>query len=222
MPMFPPYIYLLPLQQAHTMHPKLPSRSPSPHYPASTPTTRPQEAYQHPQYPQTSVPPQYDHQAPPAEPPHPSDPSFNQAGYPVTQPSPHRMSLSSWQQHQMPPPRNPSFPVGYHTPSPPYSAPPPMTQGYHPGQGAGRTLYPPSVLQYPPSSLGYQSSPTPEELQVSQGAMEQRQPANGDSILGRGPGPLEGPAAANNNRNMMVPGFGTWILFITQVQNKEL
>ncbi|XP_076581054.1 OTU domain-containing protein 4 [Chaetodon auriga] len=215
MPMFPPYIYLLPLQQAHTMHPKLPSRSPSPtpNYPPSNPPTRHQEAYPHPQYPPTSVsvPPQYDHQAPLTDPPHPSDPSFNQAGYPAAQPPPHTMSCPSlpWQQHQMPPPRNPSFPVGYPTPSPQYPLPPPLSQGYHPGQGSGHPLYPPSVPPYPAS---YQSSSAHEELQVSQGAMEHRQPANGDAVPGQGPGRGPGLAAvnlanANNSRAVVVPGF---------------
>ncbi|XP_070710476.1 OTU domain-containing protein 4 [Pempheris klunzingeri] len=217
MPMFPPYVYLLPLQQAHTMHPKPPSRSPSPTplYAPSKPPARHQEAYpQHPQYPPTSttMPPQYDHQAPLAEPPHPDDSSFSQAGYSVTQPPPHRVSLP-WQQHQMPPPRNPNFLVGYHAPSPPYSVPPPVTQGYHPGQGpGGRQLYPQSVPPYPPSTLGYQPSSTPEELQASQGPMEPRQPANGDAMPGRVPGPLESPAAANvananANRPVVVPSF---------------
>ncbi|XP_045921872.1 OTU domain-containing protein 4 isoform X2 [Micropterus dolomieu] len=217
MPLYPPYIYLLPLQQAHTVHPKLPSRSPSPTppYPPSNPPTRHQEAYQHPHYPPTSasMAPQYDHQAPLTEPPHPSDPSFSQAGYPVTQPPPHRMSLS-WQQHQMPQHRSPSYPVGYPASNQPYSVPQPLSQGYHPGQSPGHTLYPQSVPPYPPSSLGYHSSSTPEEIQVSQAPMEHRQPANGDTMPGQGPGrvpgPLESPAAnmANaNNRTAMIPGF---------------
>ncbi|TDG99406.1 hypothetical protein EPR50_G00194020 [Perca flavescens] len=206
MPIFPPYMYLLPLQQAHTLHPKLPSRSPSP--PPQYPPSRHQDEY--PQYPPTSasMPPHYDHQAQPAEPPpHPSDPSFNQAGYP---PPPHRMS---WQQHQMAPPRNPNYSVGYHSQNPSYLASPPLPQGYHPGQAQGH-LYP----QYPPSSMGFQSSPNREEHQASQqGAPEHRRPANGDALHGqgpgRGPGPLESPAAANvananNSRTgMVVPGF---------------
>ncbi|XP_074480416.1 OTU domain-containing protein 4 [Sebastes fasciatus] len=203
MHMFPPYLYLLPLQQAHTMHPKLPPRTPSPsqtpHYPS-----RHQDSYQYPPTSAPPVPPQYDHQAPLAEPPRPSEPSFTTAaGYPVTQPPPtHRLP---WQQHQMPPLRNPGYPAGYPNPSASYRAPPPLSQGYHPGQTQGHPLYPP----YPPSSLGYQSS-TPEELQVSQGAMEQRQPANGDAMRGQGPG-RESPAAANvanANRSVGVPGFG--------------
>ncbi|XP_049423571.1 OTU domain-containing protein 4 [Epinephelus fuscoguttatus] len=216
MPMFPPYLYLLPLQQAHAMHPKLPSRSPSPtpHYPPSNPPARHQEAYPHPQYPPTSasMPPQYDHQAPLTEPPHPSEPSFNQAGYPVTQPPPHRMPCSSLPWQQPPPPRNPSYPVGYPTANPPYRAPPPLSQGYHSGQGPGHLLYP----QYPPSSLGYPPSSSPEELQVSQAPMEHHQAANVDTMPSQGPsrvpGSLESPAPANvananSNRPMVVPGF---------------
>ncbi|XP_040887506.1 OTU domain-containing protein 4 [Toxotes jaculatrix] len=213
MPMFPPYIYLLPLQQAHAMHPKLPSRSPSPtpHFPPASAPTRHQESY--PQYPPTSASalPQYEHQAPFTEPPHPSEPSFNQAGYPITQPTPHRVPCTSlqWQQHQMPPPRNSSYPVVYPSTAPTYPVPPPSSQGYHPGQGPGHSLYPPTMPPYSPSPLGYQSSSTPEELQVSQGAMEQLQSNNGDTMPAHGPGrvpaPLEGPAAANN-RVMGVPG----------------
>ncbi|XP_034413606.1 OTU domain-containing protein 4 [Cyclopterus lumpus] len=188
MPMCPPYIYLLPLQQAHAMHPQHPSRSPSPtpHY--HHPPSRQQEAYPHPQYP-----PQYEQQAPPPEPPHPGDPQFGQAGYPFTQPPPHRMSSPSlsWQQNQMPPPRNAGYQVGYPTTGSPYRASPPLSQGYHPGQG--HPMYP----QYPP-----------EELQGSQGPPEKRQPTNGDPMPGRGL--LEGPASANvanaNNRTA-VPGF---------------
>ncbi|XP_068569276.1 OTU domain-containing protein 4 [Cebidichthys violaceus] len=215
MPMCPPYLYLLPLQQAHTIQPKLPSRSPSPsptlpHYPP----TRHQEAYQpHPQYPPTSASMYDQQQAPVSEPPHPSDPHFNQAGYPFSQPQPpHRISSPSlsWQ-HQMPPHRNTSYQVGYPNASSTYrGTPPPLSQGYHPGQGQGHLGYP----QYPPTSMGYQSSSAPpEELQVSQASMEQRQPTNGDPIPGRVPGPLESPAAANvananNNRTVVVPGFG--------------
>ncbi|XP_067435285.1 OTU domain-containing protein 4 [Thunnus thynnus] len=226
-PLYPPYMYLLPLQQAYTLNPKLPSRSPSPtpHYPPPNPPARHQEVYPHPQYASTSAPvaPQYDHhvapQAPPTEPPHPSEPAQNPAGYPVTQPPPHRMP---WQQHQMPPTRNPrntSYPVRYPAPSPPYPTPPPSTQGYHPGQGSGHQLYPQSMPQYTPSSLGYPSSATPEELQVSHSPMEQLHTGNGGPMPGpvpghgpgRIPGPLEGSAAANvananNSRTMVAPG----------------
>lgn len=219
MPMFPPYIYLLPLQQAHTVHPKFPSRSPSPapapHYPAPNRPPSHQEAYS--QYPPTSaaVGLQYDHQAPLAEPAHPGDHSYNQAGYPVAQ-SPHqRMPCPSlsWQHHQMPPPRNPNFTVGYPAPSPPYPVHQPMSQGYHAGQGSGHPMYPASVSPYPPSSLGYQSSPAHEEIQVSQGPMEQRQPTNGDTVPGQGSRRVPGPSAANlananNSRAVVVPSYG--------------
>ncbi|KAM8747425.1 OTU domain-containing protein 4 isoform 1-T1 [Acanthopagrus schlegelii] len=222
MPMFPPYIYLLPLQQAHTLHPKFPCRSPSPapapapapHFPAANQPPSHQEAYS--QYPPTSaaVGLQYDHQAPLAEPAHPSDHSYNQAGYPVTQ-SPHqRMPCPSlsWPHHQMAPPRNPNFTVGYPAPSPPYPVHQPMPQGYHPGQGSGHPIYPASVSPYPPSSLGYQSSPAHEELQVSQGALEQRQPTNGDTVPGQGSRRVPGPSAANlananNSRAVVVPNY---------------
>ncbi|XP_060887641.1 OTU domain-containing protein 4 [Labrus mixtus] len=216
MPMLPPYVYLLPLQQTHTMHPRITSRSPSPHYPPSNPPPRPQEPYPHPQYPPTSasMPPQYDHQAPPTEPPHHSDPSYNQSGYPMSQPPTHRMP-QQWLQQQMPPPRNPNFPVGYPTPNPHYAVPPTISQVYHPGQSPGHPLYPSSVSSYPPSSLGYQPSSAPEELQVNQGAMEQHRPSNGNIMPGQRPvqghGLLGSPPAANmanaNNITVMVPGF---------------
>ncbi|XP_062239499.1 OTU domain-containing protein 4 [Platichthys flesus] len=207
MPMYPPYIYLLPLQQAHSMQPKLPSRSPSPN--PHFPPTRHQEAY--PPNHQTSVPAQhpYGHQAALTEPHRPSEPSFNQAGYHVTQPPPHRMPCNSpqWRQHPMPPPSTSSYQVGYPTSTSPYQLPPP-SQGYHPGQGTGHPFYPPTMTSYPPSSLGYQSSSNPDELQ---GVMEQLQPTNGDALSGHGPGqvpgPLDGSAAANlanANHNRMV------------------
>uniref|UniRef100_UPI0037E9478D OTU domain-containing protein 4 n=1 Tax=Semicossyphus pulcher TaxID=241346 RepID=UPI0037E9478D len=217
MHMLPPYIYLFPLQQAHTMNPKIPSRSPSPipHYPPPNPPPRHQEPYTHPQYPpaSASMPPQYEHQAPPSEPPHPTDPSFNQAGYPITQHQPHRMP-QQWQQPQMPQPRNPSFPVVYPSPSPPYPVPPPISQGYHPSQSPGQPLYH-SSLPYPSCSMGYQSSSTPEELQLSQGVMEQHQPPNGNTMPGQRPVQVPGllgsaPAANMANANsltVVVPGF---------------
>ncbi|KAF0028989.1 hypothetical protein F2P81_018094 [Scophthalmus maximus] len=88
-------------------------------------------------------------------------------------------------------------------------------KGYHPAQSTGHPLYPPTMPQYPLSSLGYQSSSTPDE---HHGAMEQLQPPNGDVVPGRGPGPLDGPAAANvanannNNRAMMLPGVNSFAL----------
>ncbi|KAM8898513.1 LOW QUALITY PROTEIN: OTU domain-containing protein 4 [Spinachia spinachia] len=170
MPMFPPYIYLLPLQQAHTLHPKLPSPtgSPTPHYPPSSH----QEAY-----------PQYDPPAPLPEPPHTGEPHFSQAAYPFAQHQAHRMPSPSWQQPQMAPHQ-----TGYPNPGSSYPAAPPMSQGYQRPQG--QPMYPP----YPPSSMGYQSPLAPEELPGSQVPMEQRQPANGEGIPGRGAGP---PSAAN-------------------------
>uniref|UniRef100_A0A665TAC2 Uncharacterized protein n=1 Tax=Echeneis naucrates TaxID=173247 RepID=A0A665TAC2_ECHNA len=203
MPLLSPYIYLLPLHQAHTI-----SRSASPTFhlpPSSTPTGH-QEAYTH--YPPV-VPPQYDHQPQPPEPLRPSEPSFGHLEFPGNQLPPPRMHCNSlqWQQHQLPPSRSSSYPVGY-------PVAPPRFQGYHPGQSPGHPLYPPAIPPYPTSSLGYQSTSTPDELQGSQGLMEQLQPLNGDTMQGHGPGrapgPPEGPPAANmananNNRAMVVP-----------------
>ncbi|XP_074518247.1 OTU domain-containing protein 4 [Halichoeres trimaculatus] len=217
MHMFPPNMYLFPLLQAHAMSPKIPSRSPSPspnpQYPPPNPPPRPQESYPPPQYPPTSSPmhPHYDHQAPPTEPPSLSDPSHNQAGYPP----PHRMP-PPWQQHQIPPPRNQSFPLGYPSQNPTYSFPPPISQGYQPGHSPGHPLYPPSA-PYPSSSMGYQVTSSSEELHMSQGAMEQHQPPNGDPMLGPRPlqatsllgsPPIANLANASNSLTGMLPVFG--------------
>lgn len=212
----PPYLYLIPLHQAHAMQPKPPSRSPSPHYVPSNPPTNPQDPYPPLQYPYTSapVPSQYDHQTLLDETPRPTEPSFSQARYSFNQPSAPRMP---WQ--QIPPSQNPNFSVGYLSPPPPYPGPPPSSQVYHPGQGAGVPMYPTAMAAYSASSLPYQSASTPQELQVSQGAMQQQlRPTNGDTIPGHGnirvPGPLENPAAANvantnNNRPVVVqPSYG--------------
>ncbi|XP_016537105.1 OTU domain-containing protein 4 isoform X2 [Poecilia formosa] len=209
MPMFSPYVYLFPLQQYSTMQMK--PHAPSPHYPCSSPPTKLQEAFQPTPYPAPSPSPQYDHHSPPAEPPRPAEPQFNQSPYPVAQPPPpQRMPCASlpW-----PPPRNPPpCPVGYPSPPPPYSNAPPSSQGFHPGQAAVHPLYP-AAAPYPPFSLGYQPPSAPEELQVSQAAMEQLQPANPDPVHSHGHvrvlGPLEAPptvsmANANNNRNIVV------------------
>ncbi|XP_034020327.1 OTU domain-containing protein 4 isoform X3 [Thalassophryne amazonica] len=205
MPIFPPYIYLLPLHQAHTMHPKIPSRSPSPahHYPPSTPPIRQQSEVLSSQYPpaSASVPPQYDHHAAPTEPTHPSESTFSQTGYSVT----HRMpcALLPWQQQQLPPPRNPNYSSGYPASTAHYPTPPPSSQGYHQGQVSGHPLYPTTAHQYPASSLVYPSLTSPSELQVTQGTMEAFQHANSEALanLASGPGqvpsPLEGFTAAN-------------------------
>ncbi|XP_029931658.1 OTU domain-containing protein 4 [Myripristis murdjan] len=217
-PMYSPCVYLLPLQQAYAMHPKLQSCSPSPPpssvssspyppaaYPPANPPARPQESsFPPPPYPpaSASMPAQYDHhgaqQASPAEAPRPAEPAFNQAGYPVNQPPPHRVS---WQQHQVAPPRNPSYPVGYPTPPPSYTPPQPSSQGYPPAPAPGHPLYP-AVHQYAPSSLGYPPSSAPAELPGGPGAAEQLQPASREPTpspaLSRGPAHME-TAATNAN-----------------------
>ncbi|XP_013859556.1 proline-rich protein 2 [Austrofundulus limnaeus] len=208
--MVSPCFYLFPLQQFYTVQARAPSHSPAPHYPAASPPSRPPEVQPPAQYPPPSPSPHYDHQTPPVEPPCPTEPPYPQPAYQgVTQPQ--RMPVP-WQ--PMPPPRNPSYPVGYASPPPPFpGAPPTSSQGYHPGQGPVHPMYPSGGPQYPRYPLGYQPSSTPEELQVSQGVMEQLQPTNGDSMVGHGLvrvlGPLEGPPAANvantdNNRTIIV------------------
>ncbi|MEQ2256208.1 hypothetical protein ILYODFUR_022047, partial [Ilyodon furcidens] len=186
MPMFPPYIYLFPLQQYYTMQLKPPSHSPSPHYPCPSPPTKLQEPYQPTPCPPPSASPQYDHQTPPTEPPRPTEPSFNQNPYQgLTQPPPQRMQCASL----------------------------PWQQGYHPGQAPVHSLYPSGAPPYPAFSVGYQPSSVPEDLHVSQGAMEQLQPTNPDPIHSHGHvrvlGPMETPPAANmananNNRSIVV------------------
>lgn len=175
------------------MHPRLPSRSPSPihHYPPSNPPIRHQDMYTPPQNPPSSASmvPRYDHlanlQAAPAEAPHPREPTLNQTGYPVTQPPPHRMSGSSlpWQQQQVPQFGTPGYALGYPTQTQHYPPSLPSSQSYHPGQAPGH----PVCL---PSTLGYQGTPGPGELQ---GMTEQLQPAKGEPTPGQGPGRV--PAA---------------------------
>ncbi|XP_062414658.1 uncharacterized protein LOC134107170 [Pungitius pungitius] len=116
MPMCPPYIYLLPLQQAHTLHPKLPSPScsPTPHYPPSSQ----QEVYPHPQY---------DPPAPPPEPPYPFAqhqvhrmPPHSSTSYQVGYPNP-GSSYQGYQRSQGQPmyPQYPPSSMGYQSPSAP-------------------------------------------------------------------------------------------------------
>ncbi|XP_053199164.1 OTU domain-containing protein 4 [Scomber japonicus] len=235
MPMFQPYVYLFPLQHAYTMQPKLPSRSPSPtpHYPPPNPSPGHQEVFppHPPPYPPTSgsVTPQYDphvaSQAQTPEPPHPSEPAQNLSGYPVTQPPASRIP---WAQHQLPPPRNPSFPGSYPAPSPPYPTMPTSTQGYHPSQGSRPPMFPQSMPHYPSSSLGYPSSATPEEHQMRHRPMEQIHPGNGGPMPGHGPsralGPLEASGAAdkataNSSRVMVAPGASGFGLKKEQGEN---
>ncbi|XP_068163687.1 OTU domain-containing protein 4 [Antennarius striatus] len=182
MPMFPPYMYLLPLQQAHTMHPRQhsPSPSPSPHYPSSTPPTRHEEP--HPHYSQ------YNHQTTSTDPPQSAD-LLSQAGYPVFEPLSHRLAcpLLPWQQHHIPPPTNASFSIGYPTPYP-------VPQAYRP-----------QYLSTIP--VWYRS--TREEAQVGHGGPEPPQHASGDTPPGSGPRRAPGPPAAssvNANGQSGAPG----------------
>ncbi|CAG5929439.1 unnamed protein product [Menidia menidia] len=177
-PMFAPYFYLIPLQQTYYMQPKPSSPSPPPPYAPPNPTARQQGSHTPPHYPPTpvSVPSKYD-----------GEPAFSQAGYQgAPQPPSHRMPVPSGPWLQVPPPRNASFPAGYPAPTPPYSGPPPSSQGCFSGQGPLQSMYPTAAPQYPPVSVGYQSASTPEEFQAMQGMMESLQPSNGDPIPGHG------------------------------------
>ncbi|CAF92704.1 unnamed protein product, partial [Tetraodon nigroviridis] len=173
MPMFAPYIYLFPLQHAHTL--QVHSQSSAPSYPPSTPPARPQELYPRPQYPPaSSVPPQYDQPA--ATESSQVGEVYSQPTYHATDAPPQRTSgpTHAWEQHQIPPPTSSSFPGGYPTPTQPYPHPRHFPQDYHPVPGLQQ--YPPGAPPYGPSSVGYQSPPAHEELQVNQGAPEQQQP----------------------------------------------
>ncbi|KAM4713864.1 LOW QUALITY PROTEIN: OTU domain-containing protein 4 [Anableps anableps] len=226
MPMYLPYMYLVPLQQYATMQLKPPPHTPSSHYPCTSPPTKPQEAYQQTPYPPPSASP----------PVHPPPPPRLSSLAPLNPPSTrtHTRRLLSLPPQRMPcaslpwPPRNPTCPVGYPSLSPPYSNPPPSSQGYHPGQAPVHSLYPSAVPPYPTYSLGFQPPSGPEELQVSQGAMEQLQPANPDPVHSHGHvrvlGPLETPPAANmananNNRSIVVTtNYGRWSVFTQHLQ----
>lgn len=214
MPMFAPCMYLFPLQQTHTMHPRGPSRSPSPtpQYSSSSHSAQPalqhQEPYSQHQYPSASVPPQFD-QAPVTS--QHAD-SFGSTRYPVTEPLPQQVPCLSvpWQQQQIPPPNSSSFPVSYSSPSPRYQLAQPFSQGCHPNQGPGLPVYPTGVPTYPHTSLAYQPSPprVHEELQVNQGAMEKGQPTNGDTS-GSVPSAMAANLVNTKNRAAIgIPGFG--------------
>lgn len=218
MPMIAPYFYLSILQHAHTMQSQVHSSCTHPphHYPTSKPPTQHQEAYPHPPYPSSpSIPPQYD-QPPLAESSQPGD-TYHQAGYTVTEPSPHHITGPTvlWPQHHMPPPTNSSFPVGYPAP---YSIPQHFPQSYHPSQVPGLPRYPSGLPLHPLSSLGS----APDELQVNQGTID-HQPANGDT-----PGRL--PAAvttnittANSNKPVMVPSYGMmFLLHNSKIKSYEM
>lgn len=214
MPMFPPYVYLMPLQQYHAMQHKPPSPAPSPHYPCPSPPAKPLEAYQPtPAYPAPSASPQYDHQTPPAE------PSFNQNPYQgVAQPPPQRMPCASLPWQQVPPPRNP----GYPSPPPPYSNPPPSSQGYHPGQATVHQLYPSAAPPYPTFTLGYPPSSAPDDLQASQ---EPLQVANPDPAHGLGRvrvlNPLETPPPNTNRSIVITNNYAYNRTFSPSAVNKE-
>ncbi|KAK5848145.1 hypothetical protein PBY51_005785 [Eleginops maclovinus] len=114
LPIWPPYVYLLPLQQTHHLNPRPPSCSPSP--PPQYPPSRPQETYP-PQLPyppaSASMPPQYEQhwQQQQQMPPLPRNPSYAH-GYPA-QSTPFR-----GQGYPQPYPSYPLSSQGYQTPSP--------------------------------------------------------------------------------------------------------
>lgn len=182
MPMIAPYIYLLPLQQAHIMHPRHPTcpPSPGPHAPPSTPPTVPREPYSHPHYPpaSASLPPQYELQASLGEPSQLRH--VNKAGYPASEPPGHSVSchVLPWQQHHMAPPRNTTFPLGYPSPYPGSQTSP---QGYQPP-------YLSTVPVVSLSPMGYRPSP----------AQGPPQHLSGDILPGQGSNPV---AAAANPAN---------------------
>ncbi|KAM4611655.1 OTU domain-containing protein 4 [Polymixia lowei] len=181
-PLFPPYVYLLPLQQAHQMHPKLPSRTSSPcPSPSNLPATPPPQApptQPHPGVPCPS-PSWQQHQAPPRNPSYP-------VGYPapISPYPPSHTPVSAPQYPQTQP-----LPQGY--PTPPAPAPSP-----------GHQLYHANLAHYPPSSLGYLPLSTSVEFQGNQGTNGQQQPVDGTPSPGRGPGRVLGRLEASGAANV--------------------
>lgn len=202
MPMFAPYIYLLPLQHAHTLRPP----SPAPHYPPSNPPARHQEGYPPSQYPPAaSLPPQYD-QAAVMESSQVGE-MYNQPTYPVTDAPAQCTSGPApvWEQHQIPPPPNATFPGGYPAPNQPYSVPRRFPHSYHP---VPALQYPPGAPPYAPPSLGYQSPPAHDELQVNQAPPEQQASTNGDSsALIHGAVAAKMANVSSSSRTVVVPGY---------------
>lgn len=203
MPMFAPYIYLLPLQHAHTLRPP----SPAPHYPPSNPPARHQEGYPPSQYPPAaSLPPQYD-QAAVMESSQVGE-MYNQPTYPVTDAPAQCTSGPApvWEQHQMPPPTNATFPGGYPAPNQPYSVPRRFPHSYHPVPALQQ--YPPGAPPYAPSLMGYQSPPAHDELQVNQAPPEQQASTNGDSsALIHGAVAAKMANVSSSSRTVVVPGY---------------
>lgn len=258
-PTLAPFVYLLPLQQTHSLQPRAPSRSPSPlyqhHHHAPPPSAFP------PFNPPQASPPAPSQSAPSDPPPHDPNPysqtnqqappdAFNPAhSAPPAPPT----ALNPAQATQAPPaafnpahvnPEAPPSPYNRSTPQfapAAYSPTHPSNHRDHAHGDHARTdhthqndhpypqSYPAHVHWQPPQPaqaypLNYQYSQGyyhPHHPQHHQGAMEQPQPANGDTALGLRaarlpPAALEGSASANvTNVNggqlpMMqgVPGFG--------------
>lgn len=206
MPMFAPYIYLLPLQHAHTLQPH--SQSPSQNYPSSNPPARHQEGYPLPQYPPAaSMPPQYDRAAGSVS--SQVEEIYNQPTYTVTDAPTQRTSGPThvWEQHQIPPPTNSTYQ--------PYPVPRRFPQGYPPVPGLQQ--YPPGCPPYPPSSMGYQSPPTHENLQVNQGAPDQQVSTNGDSPIHAHSAVAAKMANVSSSRTVVVPGYCESLLHTPEI-----
>lgn len=213
MPMLPPYIYLLPLQQTHTMQPRELSRSPSP-TPAPTPTPQysssshhfqQQEAYPQQQYPPPALASHFEAAQMTLQ----HGETFHPTRYPVSEPSPQQLPCPSlpWQQQHIPPPNSSSYPASYSSPTPHYPVPQPIPQGYHSSRGPGLPLYPTGVPSYPHTTLGYQPTPARahEEPQVKLEVLEKGQHCGpADSVQSA----MAASLVNTNGRTVVVPGFG--------------
>lgn len=215
MPMYPPYIYLFPLQQTHTMNPRGPSRSPSPS-PCPSPALQYSSTNHHVQqqepYDQPTLPPPSAHfdQAPVA---HQHSEAFQSTRYQVMEQQQQQQlpSLSWQQQQQIPPANTSSFPVSYPSSTPHYPVPQQIPQGYHPSQGPALPVYPAAVPPYPYTTLAYQPSPARvhEEPQANLEVVEKNQHSCGPADA------VQGSVAAglvnSNSRAVVLPPFGMYI-----------
>ncbi|KAK7909977.1 hypothetical protein WMY93_014661 [Mugilogobius chulae] len=186
-PMYAPFMYLLPLQQAHTMQPRALSRSPSPvcppqePYQTYNPTPPPPQAPQAQFHPGQSTPPRHPAYNPAHSHAETTHSMFNHNTFDHS--NQHQSSYNPPPEHFHPsqepaPPSEPAYPQSY--------APTQHLQWQHANQA------------YP---VNYQYNQGYFQNHSNQGPVEHPQPANGDTEQGlrvaRLPGALEGSASAN-------------------------
>ncbi|XP_072314742.1 OTU domain-containing protein 4 [Eucyclogobius newberryi] len=222
MPMHAPIVYLYPLQQAYTLQPRAPSRSPSP-------LCHPQEPYQA----YNPAPPQ-----PPYRPEHATPPP-HAAYHPDASRANPETAHSPFNPGAFDHPNRHAHTTSYNKPPQDHAHPPqdhahPPEPQYHQSYAAAQSVQwqpahtsPAYAVNYPTYSQSYypqqqQQQPPPPQHRSHQGAMEPPQPANGDSALGlrlaRLPGALEGSASAgvggvahlNGAHMAMAPGVAAF------------